>query len=173
MIYYTGIGSRVVPIDVVKDMEYLGSLFADIGFVLRSGGASGSDQAFERGCDKINGRKEIYIPWNHFNGYKSASHIMLPSNDSFELAKTIHPVFSRLNVATKKLVARNMHQVLGINLNSPSTFVVCWTSDGASSEQEYSIKTGGTGTAIVLADRIKIPVFNLKNKEHREMLFSY
>jgi len=29
---------------------------------LRSGSAEGADQAFERGADKVKGKKEIYLP---------------------------------------------------------------------------------------------------------------
>ena len=40
--------------------------------------------------------------------------------------------------------------------------MVCWTPDGAESESECTAKTGGTATAIRLASRRGIPVFNLR-----------
>ncbi len=48
--------------------------------------------------------------------------------------------------------ARNAHQVLGQDLESPSLCVICWTPKG-------ELK-GGTRTAIVIAEQNDIPVFN-------------
>ena len=63
---------------------------------------------------------------------------------------------------------RNVYQVLGKDLNTPSEFVICWTPDGAETANERSIKTGGTGFAIALADSLGIPVYNLANPESLE-----
>jgi hypothetical protein len=58
-------------------------------------------------------------------------------------------------------MARNSHQILGVGLNDPVAFVICWTPDGAEHERECGPKTGGTGQAIRLASRRGIPVVNL------------
>jgi hypothetical protein len=78
-----------------------------------------------------------------------------------EKAASLHPAWSRLSIGPQKLHARNVGQVLGKNLATPVSFVLCWTKDGCATEQERTVKTGGTGTAIVLAHRLGIPVFNL------------
>ena len=78
------------------------------------------------------------------------------------LAQTVHPAWDRLKEAAQKLHARNCYQTLGKTLDAPSAFVLCWTSDGCETEKERTRDTGGTGTAIVLAHRRGIPVFNLK-----------
>jgi len=70
----------------------------------------------------------------------------------------------------RKLHARNCFQVLGAGLTTPSRFVVCWTPDGAETEQERSRETGGTATAIVLAARRGIPVINLQRDDAMERL---
>ncbi len=70
----------------------------------------------------------------------------------------------------KKFHARNVQQVLGKNLDTPTKFVVCWTPDGA--EQRTSNKTGGTGQAIRVAISNNIPVFNLYNEGRLEELKS-
>jgi predicted Rossmann fold nucleotide-binding protein DprA/Smf involved in DNA uptake len=60
-IYFGGIGSRETPENVLKIMTQLGYSLAKKDFILRSGGANGADLAFENGCDKANGKKEIII----------------------------------------------------------------------------------------------------------------
>ena len=44
--YYTGIGARTTPNDVLKDMTNIASNLEQSGFILRSGGANGADSAF-------------------------------------------------------------------------------------------------------------------------------
>lgn len=64
--YYTGIGSRSTPQNILRLFESLAVTLADEKNVLRSGGAEGADTAFEFGafsCDA-----EIYLPGKSFNG---------------------------------------------------------------------------------------------------------
>jgi hypothetical protein len=161
--YYAGIGSRESPTRIIDIMQDFAKLSAEAGHILRSGGADGADTAFEVGCDAGNGKKEIFLPWKGFN--KNPSPWFVPTLEAYELASTIHPAYERLRPAAKTLIARNMHQILGVDLKTPVSCVVCWTQDGCESHQTYSIKTGGTGTAIALASKNIIPVFNLKNPE--------
>lgn len=71
MICYAGIGSRETPKSILEFFEYLGELLAKKGFTLRSGAAKGADSAFEKGCDRVSGLKEIFLPWRGFEGSKS------------------------------------------------------------------------------------------------------
>jgi len=158
MKYYTGIGSRRTPEDILKWMEIFGKKF-DINYTLRSGGAPGADKAFEKYV-KV---KDIYLPWKGFES--NASPLFSPSEEAFELASTLHPGWKNLSEGAKKLMARNAHQVLGTNLKIPSEFVICYTPDGATTEKTCTRNTGGTGLAIRLADKMKIPVFNLGDKK--------
>ena len=128
---------------------------------LRSGGADGADNAFEEGAVAALGHFQIFLPWNKFNdrpanrpGYISLNDVGKPIVDQcMKLAADIHPAWGRLSFGAKKLHARNTLQVLGLDLKTPSRFVVCWTPFGED--------TGGTRTAIVLARRHEIPIFNL------------
>lgn len=47
---YTGIGSRNTPPDILDIMFRLAGKLASEGYVLRSGGAQGADDAFEQGA---------------------------------------------------------------------------------------------------------------------------
>lgn len=147
---YCGIGSRQSPPDILKKMAEIAEHLAH-NWLLRSGGADGADLAFENGCDKANGQKEIFLPWKEFN--KSASVLYTPSKDAFILASTIHPAWGRLSYGAKKLHARNTHQILGIGLNDPVGLVICWTPNGKD--------IGGTATALKLAKQYKIKTVNL------------
>lgn len=149
-ISYAGIGSRKTPDEVLQIFIYLGKVLAEKGFILRSGHAEGSDQAFETGCDLVNGKKEIYLPWKGFNN--SDSKLFWISNEAMDLAKKYHPVFDRQTVGVKKLLARDGYQVLGYRLNDPTNMVICYT--------EFGKNKGGTSQAIRIANDYNIPVFN-------------
>jgi len=58
--YYAGIGSRKTPPDILALMEACAYKLARYGWNLRSGGAPGADQAFERGVAQANRERNIY-----------------------------------------------------------------------------------------------------------------
>lgn len=165
--YYAGIGSRQSPPDVLTVMERLGHALART-HILRSGAADGADAAFERGALAGQGTAEIFLPWRGFNGHSST--LTTVSAAALALAKTVHPAWERLGEGPRKLHARNMNQVLGESLSEPVEFVACWTPDGCESERERRQTTGGTASAIVLASRHGIPVFNLQKAGRAQAL---
>jgi hypothetical protein len=148
---YTGIGSRETPQSVLMTMKHLGQKAAMLGNMLRSGGANGADLAFERGCDMAEGQKEIYLPWKGFNN--STSQLYTIPDEAFDIASRIHPAWEKCSQGAKKLHARNILQVLGQDLKTPTGLVICWTKDGKD--------IGGTRTAIVLAREYNIKIWNL------------
>ena len=147
---YVGIGSRETPSDIQKLFAKVATYLSEMQFVLRSGGAKGADKAFEVGCDMVNGLKEIYLPWKGFEG--SDSNLIVDDIKAYEIAEMYHPYWHNLSQGAKKLQARNSHQALGLDLNSPAKFVLCWTKNGKGS--------GGTGQAIRIAKAHDIPVFD-------------
>ena len=76
--FYTGIGSRDTPDEVLRWFKIYADVLAELGFTLRSGAAPGADAAFEEGCDRVDGKKEIYLPWKGFQN----SIILLPEGRS-------------------------------------------------------------------------------------------
>lgn len=150
MKYYAGIGSRETPLHVQEYFSSLAAFLATKGFTFRSGGAQGADIAFEIGCNKVNGSKEIYLPWKYFE--KSNSNLIISNPKAYEIAEQFHPYWQNLKDGARKLQARNSHQVLGLDLETPSEFVICWTKDGKGS--------GGTGQAIRIANHYGVPVFD-------------
>lgn len=165
---YAGIGSRQTPPDILQLMQRIGKRLEERGFTLRSGGAAGADSAFEAGATS---HKEIYLPFAGFNG--KTSPFSEASKEAFEVAKLVHPAWQALGETARKLQARNSHQVLGQDLRTPSEFVVCWTPAGEETEAERTRDTGGTGQAIALASRWRVPVFNLQRADALERLKAY
>ena len=149
--YYTGIGSRKTPLTHLAEMRTIAEDLAKRGYTLRSGGADGADSAFEQGCDSVRGAKEIYLPWRSFNGNRSK--LFNIPRETFLIAAELHPAWASLSGGVRRLHARNMLQVLGQDLQTPSEFVVCWTPNGAC--------IGGTATAIKLAQQHDIRVINM------------
>lgn len=152
--FYTGIGSRETPEDILFKMKKMAYNAAMNGHILRSGGANGADLAFETGCDMHDGLKEIYLPWKGFNG--SSSTLYYIPEKAFEIASEIHPAWDKCSPSVRKLHARNILQVLGQDLNTPSEVVICWTKDG-----QY---IGGTRTALMVAKLYSIEIINLYGK---------
>lgn len=153
---YTGIGSRETPHHILTLMTEIAKILDNIGYTLRSGGADGADTAFALGSS----RREIYIPWKNFN--KVFDGIYTGNvEEGMILAAEIHPAWHRCSYGAKKLHSRNTFQILGPNpLSQPikTDFVVCYTKNAEI--------IGGTATAIKLAIKNDIPVFNLGMFEH-------
>jgi hypothetical protein len=177
--YYTGIGSRDTPQDVLELMRKIARKMAFRGFILRSGGAIGADSAFADGWDDANWSEdnnepskyeiERYIPWEGFNDlYSSTTGVYLMSNlpintTAQDIAKEIHPNWHRLSKGAKALHTRNVYQVLGKNLNTPSTGLICWAPIVGGNPSNVM---GGTRTAVEIALQHNVPVFNLNYIEH-------
>ena len=70
MKYYAGIGSRETPKEIQDWFKIVAKYLEKNGYTLRSGGAKGADQAFERGVSEDD-MKEIYLPWRGFENNKS------------------------------------------------------------------------------------------------------
>jgi len=112
---YAGVGSRKAPEDVLKLMEKIARRLAELGWTLRTGGAEGADQAFERGARAGGGAVEVFLPWPGYNGYREGA-LKAPSSEAVRLAAALHPAWNRLSQGVQKLMARNSHQVLGAGL---------------------------------------------------------
>lgn len=159
MMIYAGIGSRETPDSVLLQMENLARELASRGWMLSSGGALGADSAFEAGCDQTAGPKRICLPWREYNdragrGVVSLTDLSESVRDrALRIAAECHPAWQRCSAGARLLHGRNSLIVLGTDLLSPVKLILCWTRDGKDS--------GGTGQALRLAARRRIPVWNL------------
>lgn len=163
---YAGIGSRETPANILQEMKDVAALSHVWGYTLHSGGADGADTAFEETAVLLDAPRNIFLPWASFNGRQSK--YTKPKGEAYAIAATVHPAWRRIPDRQRLLIARNMHQILGWSLEDPVDYVVCWTPDGCETKATYSRTTGGTGSAIALADTLGVPVFNLYNPNRFE-----
>ena len=157
--FYTGVGSRETPKEICDLITRVAAKLSSLGWVVRTGGAQGADEAFLAGC---NGRTENFIPWKGFGQYGG----QIPNLDAnwqhLQQIPDLNPMIYRRETRSLdkykgfwKLQARNVSQVLGLNLDSPSKFCILYapvTSTGV---------TGGTNTAYQVAMANGVECFNL------------
>lgn len=178
MEYYAGVGSRETPEHILKFIEEVAYWLAGRGYTGRSGSAAGTDSAFEQGFnhyEEINGMSdkatfEAYLPWRDFSGkLEGRIHIVTPElpnyNEAFNIASTIHPAWNRLSRGAKALHTRNVYQVLGLDLNTPSNVLFCYAQPTYNKHKELTGVKGGTNTAVQLAMKHNIPIYNFYLQE--------
>lgn len=152
MKYYAGIGSRNTPENILGVMKALACRLATSGYILRSGMARGADSAFERGCESVYGLRELFGPLD-------------ATPEAIALAARFHPRWSLCEPYVRSLHGRNSMIVLGRDLDTPVSFVVCWTNDGTD--------IGGTGLAMRIAAKYNIRVINLFDQYWLDRITAY
>lgn len=168
MSYFTLVGSRDTPresYEILEDMARYLAIFK--GWTGRSGGADGADSALETALLKVPDKMEVYLPWTNFNGRVANSRLHLIDTPTFVnyreamlIAEETHPAWDRCSRGAKALHTRNVYQVLGRDLNTPSNLLICWaipTKDGVK---------GGTNTAVQLAKKHGCQIINIYGKDY-------
>lgn len=175
----TGVGSRETPKDILGVIRKVSKKLVLSGYTLRSGGADGADTVFYEGWvdaflenDRIP-KAEIYLPWSGFNNLQENENNILVKDRSViskaeELVNEIHPAASKLSRGAKALHTRNCFQVLGKDLQTPSTLFLCYAKVDSMGEP-----SGGTRTAIKLAEKIGLRVSNLFVQEDLDRVLKY
>ncbi len=146
---YAGIGSRETPIEALRRMTAEAQLRAQQGWTLRSGGASGADEAFAAGAMAGSGIVEIYRPY-HAN--KASDEIAMEVIKELNKRQNTNLNFLTMTPYTQALISRNMQIVLGEKLATSVNEIICWTKNGD--------LTGGTRYAIMLGMMLNIPIIN-------------
>lgn len=173
---YAGIGSRETPPQVCKRMREWGAYLAGRGWTLRSGAADGADSAFEAGALSVGGQAEIYLPWAGFQGHLTGLPVerFATFGKAIRLAADFHPAWARLTKPQRSLMARNCYQLLGRNLKSPVTFVLCWAPKPRFMPDGRVVDVnGGTGLAVRLAASMGIPVYHLDDAPGMQSLRNF
>ena len=161
---YTGVGSRELLQKASGLVRDVGNTLTEQGYILVTGDAT-------RGCDDVFWEHSVAPNRRRYGPHGKAAYmdevsVVSPGCDhydkAFHIAGLSHPAWRWLPDWMKELHTRNVFQVLGEFVNDPTEFLVCWTPDGAETAKDSSKKTGGTGTAIRIADMFGVPVFNLQ-----------
>lgn len=160
MNYYAGIGARDTPEHILNIMHHIGGYLASVGWILRSGAASGPDASFEESALRAEGETEIYLPWKGYNHHKSelnAGNYPFNEKEKYFTAR-FHPAWPKCNPTTRLLHQRNTRIMVGMEalhgeMVKASRFVVCWTEGG--------LLKGGTAQALRVAVAMNVPIINL------------
>ena len=152
--YYAGIGSRKTPQACLDFMTKIGRVCTKKDLTLRSGGAIGADQAFERGCDLESGQKEVWTPKSQY---------VVEHEWAIEKAKAVcweYPLH-KMKPYTRSLIIRNMYQIFGDDEENlkPVKFVVFYCVGDPLMRGKES---GGTRYTVRAAHNYNIPHFNLR-----------
>jgi hypothetical protein len=95
--YYSGIGARAAPLEVLSLMTRAAFALTKRGYVLRSGHAIGADSAFERGASRD---AQIFLPVAGWRGSASSLHPEALGAELWRRARDIaaahHPAFTGL-----------------------------------------------------------------------------
>ena len=159
MISYAGIGSRDISLGEKLEIGKLAGILSEMGYVLYSGNAPGSDQSFGYGSK---GRNVIYLPWMGFEvesfDYRSKSlayYDMGSSEAGLAAIGSSHR--SRLSSGGLRCMARNYHQIYGYGEYPMVSFVVYCADDLSDGRVK-----GGTNQAVSIAKGLGIPVVNMR-----------
>lgn len=180
--YYTMIGSRSTPESTQHLMILLAKKLCSQGYIGRSGGADGADSALEKGViEYITENKlpathagnymEIYLPWKDFNRRDSSfcGYYTLPrlhnQFDAEKIASNTHPAWDKCSQGAKKLHTRNVYQLLGKDLATPSKFVICWAEPKYKDRRTEEV-LGGTATGVKLGIDNGAEIINLYYQEN-------
>ena len=152
---YVGIGPQTAGEAVIEMSKAFATAMAEMKWTLRSGGAEGMDEAFEAGCDSVQGTKEIFIPDAGFrkrnNSTDKIVHTLDKHLNAIQQAKPFFPTWDKLGTTTQMFLVRNVFALFGEKLNKPANLVVTWN--------QYE----GTGSfqLLQMAKTAGIPAFNL------------
>ncbi len=182
--FWTGVGSRETPPDILLMMEFIGKLLTDLGYVMRSGGAEGADTAFYAGCKKSDkfyeATPEVFLSWDGMTAYgkkwyhdPKEGYLDAHRYDTWQAANAIaletRGSWERCGWGGQQHHTRNVFQVIGTDLASPSNFLICW----AQPVGKKGYVRGGTATAVKLAIQKHIEVFNLYHAEHYNRMVDF
>lgn len=161
--YYTGIGSRETPDEFLELFTKISKRMEELNYVLRSGGALGADTAFEAGVSTPQ-NKEIFVAWQNFRPNVKTD--IYTYGEEYETAKKIaeelHPAWEKCKLGVRKLHTRNVYQILGRDLQTPSRVVFFYA------KEKDGVVSGGTATAVKLARQRNIPTFNFFFEDQKE-----
>ena len=165
--FYAGIGSRNIPKGergeaIGSAITSLATELANEGYILRSGGAEGSDTLFQNGAGS---QADIYRPWeNKDSPFVAAGRVQYVDqfdDDLLEPARLsverLHPGAKKLGQFAFKLHQRNYFQICGMPTEPDVGFVACYMPD-----------SGGTTQAVRIAEQRGIRVFNLAEYDSPE-----
>lgn len=162
----TVVGKRTAPADILAYVATHSLELRSMGVLVRTGDArSGVDHAVRYPALYA---KSLSDAQRALAGGADNLEVFTPRDakgdaEAMALAKRYHGNWGVLTPIAQLLHARNAYQIAGLGLNNPSDALLCYTVDGCECHRDRTKLTGGTGTAISIAEVMyKIPVFNMQ-----------
>lgn len=180
--WYTGVGSRHAPTEIVRRCVALAIALQKLNMSLRTGDAIGCDAAFSVGAggrvigtsagmverespactkDDRGTRVQIFKPTETIGWTVGALRACLDYSEDLSRRPELH----------RRLLLRNMRQVLGPRGEDPSNFLVYWSPEpNCVCIDRRKSDGGGTRYAVRRAHLSGVPCFHLSEKTDDEIL---
>lgn len=148
----TLVGTRSPPNDISHLANTIGSILSNNGCINRTGGAIGMDSDFAKLYNI-----SLIENYRHKSDQIGCINVFELDNIdiAIELISQIVPHYDFLSEEDKQLHIRNCYQVLGKDLKTPSDVLICYCKVIGGKP------IGGTATAITLARKHNIKIYNL------------
>jgi len=162
MKYFTGIGSRYITEEDKQSISDACGVVASYFpcAVLISGGAIGSDQAWEDVWKALGGEVHIMLPKEDFYDYDPEDeNVYLITREDVEAHESVerfHANHLKLSSDGFKYMRRNYRQIL--HPDGGQSSLVLTVADC----NEDGTTMGGTGQAVRIANRVHSPVINMR-----------
>lgn len=175
----TIVGSRQTPPEVLDNMRKIAKFCCSKGIIVRSGKAGGADASALKGCeeyylennivalDLLTRPPEMYIPWKGFGEDSMTKYFDCVQGSNVGaglIAESTHPNWEACSQGAKKLHTRNICQILGKDLDTPSDLVLYYCKEVGGKP------TGGTATAVNLGLKVGCKTINMLHEDWREHL---
>lgn len=151
MRYYAGTGDREVPANIREMLTGYAKKLDSLGYILRTGGGEGCDEAFEAGAKN----KELILPYSRYNN-KRKGFIYTRTPGSYNSLKLLRCRSWRIRSYIIPLFERVYFELMGINNEPVSEFLLCYVTN---------TQHGCGGHAVRIAKFGRIPVFNIAHEE--------
>jgi len=156
-------GDDAIPPEIEKKFVDISKILMAKGFMLRYNGDQ--EPFINQVLDIDLARVEMYLPWKSFNTSITPK-MKRPNEKAYHVAAYYHKAFKKLPNPVRAILARDVHVILGENVDNPIKLMLCYSPDGAETIKQIDYKkTGNISFSISICDVLGIPVFNLKNED--------
>jgi len=164
-----------IPDDKKDNIVKVALFLIKNGFIFRHTGDSNNDiqnRILEEAGNYI---IHTYIPWKKFNANIENPYLFKINKDACMVASAYNSAFNRIPTTVKSILARNVHTVLGKELDRPLTLLLTYTEGGdetVKKDMDFK-KIGNVFFFLRLCKAANVPVFNLYNSDAVTRLNDY
>jgi len=173
---------EAIPENVMDKLNIVLAKIHAKQFTLRA--ANNRNNPLEELAIKSTDRKEFYLPFK-FRDLDSSYKVKVSKVDykAISIGMTIKTnafpnytseKFNNMKDIGKLFTGRDVHQVLGEDLNTPVKFMLMYTPKGEESGDKLDFETVGNAVMLFLLSKaFSIPIYNIANEESLTKLMAY